>query len=68
MRAYKNLALDLLEKFKEFTNTLISRGKIFIVDVLPTSSSVFKIPIHPNKKYEIEVKHKLVIPDNIEYW
>jgi hypothetical protein len=39
-----------------------------IVDALATSTSVFKIPIHPNKKYEIEVKHRPSVPDNIKYW
>jgi hypothetical protein len=35
---------------------------------LSTSSSFFKIPIFPNKKYEIKVKHRLVVPNNIKYW
>ena len=39
-----------------------------IVDTLLTSASVFKIPIHPNKKYEVEVKHRLAIPDNVWHW
>ena len=68
MRAYRNLSLDLLENFKEITITLIPREKNGIANVLDTSTSVLKIPIHPNKKYEIDVKHKPVIPDNIMYW
>ena len=32
------------------------------------SSSLFKIPIHPNKKYGIEVKHRPAVPDNLKYW
>jgi hypothetical protein len=35
---------------------------------LATSASAFKIPIFPNEKYEIEVKHRLAVPDNIKYW
>jgi hypothetical protein len=34
---------------------------------LANSVSVFKIPIFPKKKYEIEVKHRPAVPDNIEY-
>ena len=26
------------------------------------------IPIHPNKKYIIEVKHRPAIPNNVKYW
>jgi hypothetical protein len=39
-----------------------------IVDDLATSVSVFKIPIHPNKKYEIESQTQAISPDNIKYW
>jgi hypothetical protein len=35
---------------------------------LATSCFVFKIPIFPNRKYEIEVKHMPMVPDNIKYW
>jgi hypothetical protein len=35
---------------------------------LATSASVFKITISPNKRYEIEVKHRPTVPDNIKYW
>jgi len=46
---------------------MIPRGKNPIVDALSTSAFVFKIPIFPNKKYEIEVKHRLPVPNNIKY-
>jgi hypothetical protein len=47
---------------------VIPRGKNLIVDALATSAYVFKIPIFPNIKYEIEVKHRPTVPDNIKYW
>jgi hypothetical protein len=53
LRAYKNLALDLLEKFSEYDLSVIPREKNQIVDALATSTSVFKIPIFSNRKYEI---------------
>jgi hypothetical protein len=39
-----------------------------IVDALVVSASIFKIPTYPNKKYEIEVKHRPAFPDNIVHW
>lgn len=39
-----------------------------IVDALATLASVLKIPIYPNRKYEIEFKHRLIVPDNVKYW
>jgi hypothetical protein len=47
---------------------VIPRGKNIIADALATSTSFFKIPIFRHKKYEIEVKHKPIVPDNIKYW
>jgi hypothetical protein len=68
MREYKNIVLDVLENFTEYNLSVIPRGQNLIVDALATSASVFKILIFPNRKYEIEVKHRPAVPDNIKYW
>jgi hypothetical protein len=43
-------------------------GQNQIAYALDTSTSVFKITIFPNNKYEIEVKHRSIVLDNIKYW
>jgi len=53
MRAYRKIVLDLLEKISEYNISVLPRVQNPIADVIATYSSVFKIPIHPNKKYEI---------------
>jgi ribonuclease HI len=68
LRSYRNLVLDLLEEFSEYNLSVIRRGKNEIADALVTSTSIFEIPIFPNKKYDIEVKHRPAVPDNIKYW
>jgi hypothetical protein len=68
MREYRNLVLELLGEFSEYNLLVIPRGKNQIVDSLATSTSVFKIPIFLNMKYEIEVKNRPAVPDNIKYW
>ena len=68
MRAYKNLVLDLLESFKQFLLSVIPRSQNHIVDALAVAASVFKIPIYPNKAYQIEVKHRPSVPNNVKYW
>ena len=68
MRAYKNLVLELLEEFDEFTISLIMREHNSIADSLAISISLFKITIYPNKKYEIQVKQRPSIPDNFKNW
>ena len=56
MRSYRNLVLDLLKGFKEYHISVIPKDRNGIVDALAVSSSVFNIPIYPNKKYEVEVE------------
>ena len=60
--------LDLLESFKEYHLSVILRKENGIVDALAVSTSVFKIPIYPNRKYKIEVKHRPSILDKIDHW
>jgi hypothetical protein len=68
LREYRSLVLDFLEAFLEYNLSVIPRGKNQIADALATSTSVFKIPIFPNKRYEIGVNHRPTICDNITYW
>ena len=68
MRTYRNPVLDFLNGFKAYELLIIPRNQNLIVDALAFSTSVFKIPIYPNRKYEIEVKHRPSIPDNVKYW
>jgi hypothetical protein len=68
LRAYKNTMLDHLEEYSEYSLSMIPRGQNHIVDALATSTSVFKMPIFPSRVYEVEIKHKPTMPDNIKYW
>lgn len=66
MRSYQNTVQYLVEGFNDCEFSLIPRLQNKIVDSLATSVAVFKIPIHLNKKYEIEVRHKPSISDNVK--
>ena len=35
---------------------------------MAVSTATFKMPIHQNKRFEIEVQHRPIVPDNIKYW
>ena len=39
-----------------------------IADTFAVAASTFKILLHLNTKYTIEVKQRPTIPDNIKYW
>ena len=68
MRSYRNVSQDLIECFEECSFNLIPRLKNCIVDSLATFIVVFKVPIHPSGKYEVEVRHKAFVPDNVKSW
>ena len=68
MRHYRNMALDILECFDEYQSFIIPRSQNAIADTYAVATSTFKIPIYPNTKYTIEVKHWPAIPDNVKYW
>ena len=67
MKDYKNTVLDMLEGFKEYQIIITPRSQNAIVDTYAVDASTFRIPIHPNTKYTIEVKHRPSIPDNVKY-
>ena len=67
MRDYRNLALDILECFEEYQIFIIPRSQNVIADTFVVVASTFRIPLHPNTKYTIEVKHGPAIPDNVKY-
>jgi len=47
---------------------VIPRNQSSVVDSLATAASNFKIPLEPRRKYEVEVRHRPFVPDNIENW
>jgi hypothetical protein len=39
-----------------------------MVGSLAVSESNFKVPIPPKLRYDVEVKYRPSIPDNVEHW
>ena len=68
MRSYWNASQDLIECFEECSFNLIPIVQNSLVDSLATSVEDFKVPMHPIGKYEIEVRHRSSIPDNVKSW
>jgi len=67
LRAYKNMVLELLEKFSECNHSSIPREQNQVVHELATSAAVFKVPIFPEKRYKVEFKYRPTIPDNMKH-
>ena len=68
LRSYRNLVLDLMKGFKECQYTVIPREENSEVGALAVSASTFQVPENPKEHFQIEVRHRPSIPDNVEHW
>ena len=68
LRAYRNEVWDLMENFFLALNIqLMPRDENIMVDSLVVASN-FRPPQNPLLRYEIEVRYRPSIPDNIKHW
>ena len=65
MRAYQNVVLDFLQNFSEYKFLVVPRRENVAVDAFATSASNFEIYSSIRCKYKVEVKCRLVVPDNM---
>lgn len=69
LRSYRNEVWDSVENFFDaFNLTYIPRNQNIHADSLAVSDSSFKIPDQTNVLYQIQVKYKPSIPDNLKHW
>jgi ribonuclease HI len=68
MKQYINEVWDLVDNFfLAFNISFIPRDANQREDSLALDASTFRPPIGPNVKYEVEVRHKTTIPDNVKH-
>ena len=68
MRAYGNQVWDLIDNFyKAFNIIVVSRELNQQDDTLSISSNTFKTPATPQMRYEIEMRYRTSVSDNIKY-
>ena len=58
----------MIQGIKECEFTVIPRKENAEVDSLAVSASLYQIPENPKEKYQIEVRHRSSIPDNVDHW
>jgi ribonuclease HI len=69
LRSYRNEVWDLIDSFfLAFNISFIPRGENIVVDSLAVSASNFRVPLPPKLKYDVEVKYRPSIPDNVKHW
>jgi hypothetical protein len=69
LRDYRNKVWDLVESFfLSFNISFIPREENVITDSLVVSASNFIVPLPPEIKYDVEVKYRPSIPNNVKNW
>ena len=69
LRSYRNEVWDLIDSFfSAFNISFIPREENIMADSMDTSASNFKVPLPPKFKYDVEVKYRPSIPDNVKHW
>jgi hypothetical protein len=60
---------DLIDSFfLAFNISFIPREENVMVDSLAVSASNFRVPLPPKLRYDVEVKYRPSIPDNVKHW
>jgi ribonuclease HI len=69
LKSYRNEVWDLIENFfSAFNISFIPREKNALADSLSISASLFRIPLSPKRKYDVEIKYRPAVPDNVRHW
>jgi ribonuclease HI len=69
LRSYRNEVWDLIDSFfSAFNISFIPREENTVADSLASSASIFKVPLLPKLRYDVEVKYRPSIPDNVKHW
>jgi hypothetical protein len=64
----ENEVWDLIDSFfSAFNISFVAREKKTVADSLATSTSNFKVPLPPKFIYDVEVKYRPSIPDNVKH-
>jgi hypothetical protein len=69
LKTYRNEVWDLIDSlFSAFNISYIPREKNVMADSLAVSASNFKVPLPPKLRYDVDVKYRPSIPDNVKHW
>ena len=68
LKAYIDEVWKLKDSFMFFELSYIPRAMNHITDSLAISTSMFIPPLPPKPSYEIQVKYRPSLPDNVKFW
>jgi hypothetical protein len=68
LKSYRNEVWQLIDSFfSTFNIYFVPREKNTVADSLATSASNFKVPLQPKFRYDVEVKYRPSIPNNVKH-
>jgi len=68
LKAYKDEVWRLRDCFDDFCISYIHRAKNQLADSLDVSASLFIPPMPPRLVYEVQMKYRPSLPDNVQHW
>ena len=68
LKAYRDEVLNIIPSFSEFRIAHVPRLMNEMADSLAVSACNFIPPLPPKLSYEIQVKYRPSLPDNVEFW
>jgi hypothetical protein len=69
LRSYRNAVWDLINSLFLASNiSFVPREENVMADYLAVSASQFRIPLPPKIRYDVEIKYRPSVPDNIKHW
>jgi ribonuclease HI len=68
LKAYKDEVWKIRDSFSIFEISYIPRDMNHLADSLAISANMFIPPMPPRLNYEIQVKYRPSLPDNMKYW
>jgi hypothetical protein len=69
LKTYRNKVWDLFNNFfLAFNISFIPREENTMDDSLVVSTRHFRVPLPPKLKYDVEVKYRPYVPDNVKHW
>jgi ribonuclease HI len=68
LKAYRDEVLKAIQNFADFKIAFVPRAMNELVDSLVVSACAFIPPMPHKLTYEIQVKYRPSLPDNIKFW
>ena len=68
LKAYKDEVWKLRDSFMFFELSYIHKAMNHLADSLAVSASIFVSPLTPRLNYDVQVKYRPSLPDNVKFW